>query len=160
MCLGIREEIQVHRMWAKLCWFSVTNFCPTLCDSMDCSMPGFPVLHYLPEFAQTRVHWVSDAIQPSHPLSLPFPPALNLSQHRFQMSQLSASGGRSIGASASHQFFQWIFRKISFRIDWFDLFAVQGTLKGLLQYRSSKTSILHLFLLSSSHIYTKLLEKP
>ena len=61
---------------------SVTKLYPTLCNPMDCSMPGFPVLQYLPEFVQTHVHWVSDAIQPSHPLLLPSPPALNLSQHQ------------------------------------------------------------------------------
>ena len=60
--------------WNVFC-YSVTKLCPTLCDHMDCSTPGFPVLHYLPEFAQTYVHWVSDAIQPSHPLSFPFLPA-------------------------------------------------------------------------------------
>ena len=73
-----------------------------LCDPMDCSMPGFPLLHYLPEFAQTHVHWVSDGIQPSHPLLPPSPLALNLSQHQsFPMSWFFASGGQSIGASAS-----------------------------------------------------------
>ena len=56
--------------------------CPTLCDPMDCSTPGFPVLHHLPELAQTHVHSVSDAIQPSHPLSPPSPPAFSLSQHQ------------------------------------------------------------------------------
>ena len=56
--------------------------CPTLCDSMDCSTPGFPVLHYLPELTQTHVHRVGDAIQPSHPLSSPSPPASSLSQHQ------------------------------------------------------------------------------
>jgi len=61
---------------------SVTQSCQTLCDPMDCSPPGFPVLHYLSEFAQTHVHWVSDAMQPSHPLLLPSPPVLNLSQHQ------------------------------------------------------------------------------
>ena len=60
---------------------SVTRLCPGLCDPMDCSMLGFPVLHYLPEFAQTHVHWVDNAIQSSHPLQLPSPPALNLSKH-------------------------------------------------------------------------------
>ena len=65
---------------------------------MDCSTPGFPVLHYLTKFAQTHIHWVSDAIQPSHPLLPPSPLALNLSQHQ---SQLFASGGPSTGASAS-----------------------------------------------------------
>ena len=61
---------------------SVAQSCPTLCDPMNCSYPGFPVLHSLPEFAQTHVCWVGDAIQPSHPLSSPSPPALNLSQHQ------------------------------------------------------------------------------
>ena len=61
---------------------SVTQSCLTLCDPMDCSMPGLPVHHQLLELAQTHVHWVSDAIQPSHPLSSPFPLAFNLSQHR------------------------------------------------------------------------------
>ena len=73
------------------------------CDPMDCSTSGLPVLHHLPEFAQTRVPWVSDAIQPSHPLSSPPPLALNLSQNQsfFPMSQRFTSGGPSIGASAS-----------------------------------------------------------
>ena len=61
---------------------SVTQSCPTLCNTMDCSTPGFPVLHHLLEFAQTPVRWVSDAIQPSYPLSSPFPPAFNYSQHQ------------------------------------------------------------------------------
>ena len=81
---------------------SVTKSCPTLCDPMDCSLTGFPVLHYLLEFAETHAHWVSDAIQPSHPLSSLSPPALSLSQHQglFQWVD-SASDGQSIGASAS-----------------------------------------------------------
>ena len=75
-----------------------------LCDSRNCRMPVFPILHCLQEFAQTPVHWVTDAIQPSHPLSLPFPPALKLAQHQgffSPMSELFTSGGQSIGASAS-----------------------------------------------------------
>ena len=74
----------------------------SLCDPMDCSTPGFPLLHHLPGLAQTHVHWVSDAIQPSHPLTSPSPPAFNLSQHQglFQC-QLFTSGGQIIGASAS-----------------------------------------------------------
>ena len=74
----------------------------SLCDPMDCSTPGFPVLHHLPGLAQTHVHWISDAIQPSHPLTSPSPPAFNLSQHQglFQC-QLFTSGGQIIGASAS-----------------------------------------------------------
>ena len=82
-----------------------TQSCPTLCDPMDCSMPDFPVLHHLPKLVQTHVHWVSDAIQPSHPLSSPSPPAFNLSQHQsFLMSHFFASSGQSIGASVSASF--------------------------------------------------------
>ena len=68
--------------WSRLrICCSVTKLCPTLCDLMDCSMPGLPILHYLPEFAQTHVHWVGDVIQPSHPLSPYSSLTLNLSQH-------------------------------------------------------------------------------
>ena len=66
----------------RVCCCSVAQSCPTLCNPMDYSMRGFPVLHSLPEFAQTHVHWISDAIQPYHPLSPPSPPALSLSQHQ------------------------------------------------------------------------------
>ena len=84
-----------------MCQFSsVTQSCPTLCDSMDCNMPGFPVHHQLPELAQTLVHRVGDAIQRSHPLSSPSPPVFNLSQHQG-LFQFFASGGESIGVSAS-----------------------------------------------------------
>jgi len=96
-------------------WFSsVTQSCPTLWDPMDCSTTGLPVHHQCPEFTQTHVHPVGDAIQPTHPLSSPSPPAFNLSQHQglffsfllynsvsFQMSQFFASGGQNIGVSAS-----------------------------------------------------------
>ena len=84
------------------CCCSVTQLCPTLCDPVDLSTPGFPVLHYLLEFAQTHVHWVNNAIQPSRPLPSPSPSALYLSQHQglFQC-QLFESGGQSIGVSAS-----------------------------------------------------------
>ena len=82
---------------------SVTQSCPSLCDPMDCSTPGFPVHDQLVELAQTRVHWVGNAIQPSYPLSSPFPPAFNLSQHQvfFPMSQFFTSGSQSIIVSAS-----------------------------------------------------------
>ena len=92
---------------------SVPQSCPTLCNSMDCSMPGFPVHHQRPEPTQTHVHWVSDAVQPSHPLLSPSPPALNLSQHQgiFQwVGSLIASGGQSMELQLQHQSFQWIFR--------------------------------------------------
>ena len=99
-----RETLKCH--YCCYCYCSVAKSCLTLCDPMDCSKPGFPVLHYLLEFAQIHVHWVGDAIQPSHPLSSPYPPALNLSQHLglFQWVSSShqvATGSQSIGASAS-----------------------------------------------------------
>ena len=80
---------------------SVTTLCPTLCNAIDCSTPGFPFLHHLPEFAQTHVHWVSDAIQPPHPLWSPFPPALNLSQHPPALN-LSQHQGRFQWVDSSH----------------------------------------------------------
>ena len=82
---------------------SVTQSCLTLCDPMNRSMPGLPVHHQLPESTQTHVHWAGDAIQSSHPLSSPSPPALNLSQHQglFKWVSSFASGGQSIGVSAS-----------------------------------------------------------
>ena len=84
----------------------VTHSCPTLCDPMNCSTPGLPVHHQLLEFSQTHVHWVSDAIQPSHPLSSPSPPAPNPSQHQglFPISQLFTWGGQSTGVSALASF--------------------------------------------------------
>ena len=132
--------------------FSCSVMLP-LCNSMDCSMPGLPVHHQLPEFTQTHVHWVGDAIQPSHPLLSHSPPAFNLSQHQG----LFASGGQSIWSfafsiSPSNEYSGLI----SFRMDWVDLPAVQGTLKSLLQYHSSKASILQrsaFFIVQFSHPY-------
>ena len=81
---------------------SVAQSCLTLCDPMDCSTPGFPVYHQLPELTQTHVHWVSDAIQSSHPLSSPSPPAFNFpASGYFPVSQFFTLGGQSIGVSAS-----------------------------------------------------------
>ena len=95
-----------------------------------------------PEFAQTHVHWVSDAIPPSHPLSSPSPPAFYLSQHQGLFQWVSSSHQVAKVVKLQHQSFQWIFRTDFLRIDWFDILAVQGTLKSLLQHHSSKTSIL------------------
>ena len=107
---------------------SVAQSCPTLCDPMDCSTPGFPVLHHLPEFAQTHLHWVGDAIQPSHPLSSPSPPALNLSQHQdlFQWVGSLHPSTKVLELQLQHEYSGLI----SFRIHLFDLLAVQGTLKS------------------------------
>ena len=111
---------------------------------MDCSTPGLPVHHQLPEFTQIHACRVRDDIQPSHPLSSPSPPALNLSQHQglFQWVNSLHQVASVLEFQLQHQSFQWIFRMISFRMDWFDLLAVQGTLNSLLQHHSSKASTL------------------
>ena len=134
----------------------VTQSCLTFCDPMDHSTPGLPVHHQLLELTQTHVHWVSDAIQPSHPLSSPSS-AFNLSQPQ----SLFKWGLRirwpkywsfsfNINPSSEHP------GLISFRMDWLDLLAVQGTLKSLLQHHSSKASILWhsaFFIVQLSHPY-------
>ena len=84
------------------------RFVATLCNPMNCSIPGFPVLHCLPESAQTHVHWVGDAIQPSHPLLSPSPPTFNLSQHFFSSELAFCIRCLSIGASASVQMKKWL----------------------------------------------------
>ena len=207
---------------------SVTQFCPNFYDPMDCSIPGFPVHHQLPEFIQTHVHRVGDAIQPSHPLLSSSTPTFNfprISSVQFSCSVVSDSATPWIAArqaslsitnsrsSLRHTSIElvmpcsylilcrpllllppiphsirvfsnesvlcirwpkyWSFSfsispsnkysgLISFRIEWFALLTVQGTLKSLLQHHSSKTSILHtqLSLQSNSCIHAWLLEKP
>ena len=91
---------------------SVTQSCLTLCNPIDCSTPGFPVYHELPELTQTHVHWVGDAIQPSHPLSSPSPPAFNLSQHQGLFKWISSSHqvAKGLEFQLQHQFFQRIFK--------------------------------------------------
>ena len=108
---------------------------------MDWSMPGFPVHHHLPELTQTHVHRVGGAIQPS---VTPFSSCLQFSQHQglFQWVSSSHQVAKVLEFQLQHQSFQWIFRTDFFRIDWFDLLLVQGTLKSLLQHHSSKASIL------------------
>ena len=124
---------------------------------MDCSTPGFPVHHQLSEFIQTHVHHVGDNIQPSHPLSSPSP-TFNLSQHQglCQESVLRIRWPKywsfNFSISPSNEYSGLI----SFRIDWLDLFTVQGTHKSLLQHHSSKASILWhsaFFILQLSHPY-------
>ena len=120
---------------------------------------SFPVLHYLLELAQTHVHWVGDAIQQSHPLLSSFPPAFNLFQHQGLFRWVSSlhQVAKVLEFHLQHQSFQWIFR-----IDWFDLLAVQGTLKSLLQHHISKASTLWcsaFCMVQFSHPYTTT-EKP
>ena len=136
------------------CCCSGTKSCPTLWHPIDCILQGFSVLHYLPEFAQSHVNWVGDAIQPSHPLLSPSSPALSGS---FPVSQIVTSSGQSIWSfsfsiSPSNEYSGLI----SFRIDWFDLLTIQGTLKSLFQHHNSKASILHhsaFFMFQVSHPY-------
>ena len=121
-----------------------TQLCPTLCDPMNGSTPGFCVLHCHLEFTETHVHQVSDAIQPSQPLSSPSPPTLNLSQHQglFQWFIFSHQVAQVLSFSFSISPFNEYSGLISFSVDWLDLLAVQETLKSLLQHHSSKASIL------------------
>ena len=123
---------------------------------MDCCTPDFPVLHYLPEFAQIHVHWASDAIQLSHLLLPPSPPALNLSNIRVFSSEsvLHIRWPKVLKLQLQYQSFQWIFRTDF--LDWLDLLTVQGTLKSLFQHHSLKASILRhsaFFMVQFSHPY-------
>ena len=137
---------------------SVAQSCPTLCNPMDCSTPGLPVHHKLLELAQTHVHWVGDAIQPSHPLSSLSPPIFNLPSIRVFSKKLVLRIGWpkywsfsfSISLSNEHP------GLISFRMDLVALLAVQVTLQSLLQHHSSKASILQcsaFFIVQLSHPY-------
>ena len=129
------------RILVPCCYGSVTQPCLTLWDLMDCSTPGSPVLHRLSELVQTHAHWVSDAIQPSHPLSSPSP-AFNLSQYQGVFSWTGSSHQVAKVFSLSTRCSNEYSELVSFRIDWFDLPAVQGTLMSLLWHHSSKGSVL------------------
>ena len=153
---------------------SLTKSCPTLCDPMDCSTPAFPVLHYLWEFAQTHVHWVGDAIQPSRPLLHPSPPAFNLSQHQGLFQCVGSYHQMAKVLQLQHQSFQWIFRVDFLSVlvqslshvwllvtpwtaDW--LVCSPCCLKdsqSLFQLHTSKASILQcsaFFMVQHSHLY-------
>ena len=159
--ISLQNNRESHRQ--SLCCCSVTQSCLTLCDPMDSSTAGFPVLHCLLEFAQTDVHWVNDAVQPSHPLLplhfLPWIfPSIRVFPNRSALHirwPKDWSFSFRISPSNEHS------GLISFRIDWFDLLAVQGTLKHLLQHHSLKAFILWCsalmvqFSLTSVHDYRK-----
>ena len=141
---------------------SVAQLCPTLCDPMNHSRPGLPVHHQLPESAQTHVHRVGDAIQPSHPLSSPSPSALNLSQHQglFQWVSSSHQVAKVLEFQLQYQSFQWTPTTDLLRMDWLDLLAVQGTLKSsptpqFKSINSSALSFLYSPTLTSIHDYWK-----
>ena len=155
---------------AVLPFSSVAQSCPNLCDPMDCSTPGLSVHHQLPELTQTHVHRVSEAIQPSQPLSSPSPPALNLSQHHglFQWIGSLHQVVKVLELRPQHQSFQWIFRNHSI-FSWFPL-GLTGLIslqsKELSRVFSNTTVQKHQFfgaqpsLWSNFHIHTWLLEKP
>ena len=138
------QDFEEYHSFSLVQFSSVTQSCPTLRDPMNRSTPGLPVHHQPPEFTQTHVHRVSDAIQPSHPLSSPSPPAPNPSSIRVFSNESTLrmrwpkywSFSFSISPSKEHP------GLISPRMDWLDLLAAQGTLKSLLQHHSSKASIL------------------
>ena len=139
----------------QICCCSVAKLCLTLCDPLDYSMPGFPVLHCLPEFVQSHVHWVSNAIQPSHPLLPLSLPASNLSQPQGFSNELALCISWlkywSFSISTSNEYSGLI----SFRID--GLISLQSKgLSSLFQHESSKASILWLsalFMVQLSHLY-------
>ena len=157
-----RHLIPLHTQILYFCsCFSVTKWCLTVCNPMDCSIPGFPILYYLPEFAQIHVHWDSDAIQPSH-LSSPSPPAFNPPSVRVFCSEsaLCIRWPKQWSFSFSISSYSEYSEFISFRIDWFDLLAVQGNLKSspTPQLKSIKSLVLSFLCnptLTSMHDYWK-----
>ena len=130
--------LDIHLRTCMFSFSSVAQSCLTLCDPMNCSTPGFPVHHQLPELAQTHVHWVGDAIQPSHPLSsLLLLPSVFLSIRVFSSESVlrirwSKYQSFSFSISPSNEYSGLV----SFRMDWFDLLAVQGTLKWKWKWKS------------------------
>ena len=127
------------------CYFSATKSCLTLCNPVDCSMPGSSVFHYLTEFAQIHVRWVSDAIEPSHPLPSPFSflspifPSIKVFSSELTLQiRWPKYWSFSFSISSSNEYSGFI----SFRMDWLDLLSVQGALKSLIQHHNLKASIL------------------
>ena len=139
---------------------SVAQSCPTLCDPMNCSMPDLPVHCQLLEFTRTHIHWVGDAIQPSHPLCHPLLllpsifPSIRVFSTESVLLHIRWTKYRSFSFSISPS--EEYPGLISFRMDWLDLLVVQGTLESLLQHPSSKASILRcsaFFIVQLSHPY-------
>ena len=152
------SQVDWHLSLPSIQFSSVAQSCLTLCNPMNCSTPGLPVHHQVPEFTQTHAHRVSDAIQPSHPLSSlsppsPIPPSIRVFFNKSTL-RMRWPKCRSFSFSLSPSNEQS--GLISFRIDWLDLLAVLGTLKSLLQHHSSKASVFgaQLSSQSNSHIHT------
>ena len=159
---GVRRKVNkqeiTFNLFVSLCC-SVTQLCPTLHNTMDCSMPGFPVHHQLLELTQTHIHRLGDVIQPPHLLSSPSPPAFNLSEHQglfSSESSLHITWPKYWSFNFSISPFNEYSGLISFRIDWFDLLES----KGLSRVFSNTTVQKHqcfgaqLSLWSNSHIHT------
>ena len=156
--MGPQCLILSHSSWSSVQFSSVTQSCPTLCNLITCNTPGLPVHHQLPELTQAHVHRVSDAIQPSHPLLSPSPLTFNLSQHQYLFKWASSSHqvAKVLEFQLQHRPSSEYSGLISFRMDWLDLLAVQGTAKSLLQHHSSKALILrcsYFFMVQLSHPY-------
>ena len=155
LSLGGTWSFIISPFWVSSVLFSLgAQSCPTVCDPMYHSMPGLLIHHQLLEYTQTHVLWVSDAIQPSHPLLLPkiFPSIRVFSNKSALHIRLLKDWSFSFNISPSNEHPGLI----SFRMDWLDLLAVQRTLKSLLQHHSSKASILRcsaFFIVQLSHPY-------
>ena len=153
------EKLSVRNVLVFFCC-SVAKLCPTLCDPLDCSMPGFPILHHLPEFLQTHVSRVNDTVQPSHPLLSPFPLAFSLFQHQGLFQWVSSSHQVAKVLELPHQSFRWIFR-VDFLYNWLvgspcsprDSQVFSSTTVQKHQFFSTQPSTW-----SISHIHTRLLE--
>ena len=161
----LEMEVKSNAVKEQYCISSVTQSCWTLCDTMDYSTPLLPVYHQLLEFTQTHVHWLSNVINhlilSCSQLLLPsvFPSIRIFSNKSVLCNRWPKYWSFSFSISPSNK----CSGLITFRMDWLDLLAVQGTLKSLLQHHNSKASVLQhsaFFLFSSSHIDTWLLEKP
>ena len=148
----------------RYCCCSVAQLCPTLCDPMDCSTPGFPIPHHLPELAQMPVHWVTEAIQPSHPV-VPFCSCLQSfpASGSFSVSQIFESEGQSTRASVSASVLPMNIQDW-FPLGWTGWISLQ--FKGLSRVFSNTTVQKHQFfgaqfsLYSNAHIHTWPLETP
>ena len=163
--LHILLFLRVDHQFSTVQFSSVAHSCLPLCHPMNRNTPGLPIHHQLPEFTQTHVHQVSHASQTSHPLSFPsplapIPPSIRVFSNE---STLQMRWPKYWSFSFSIISFKKILGLISFRMDWLDLLAVQGTLKSLLQHHSSKASILWcsgFFRVQLSHPYMTMGKKP
>ena len=152
LCFLSPDVMKCPTHWGENQFSSIQSHL-TVCVPIDYSMPGFPVHHQLPEFTQTRVHWVGDVIQPSHPRPLLLPPSIFPSIRVFSSESVlrirwPKYWSFNFRISPSNEYSGLIY----FRMDWLDLLAVQGTLKSLLQYHNSKA----LFLWRSSFFRVQL----